>query len=795
MTLDSRLDEISLLCAKSAPLKEIIRAISAAAADEGSESYEIAIKQSCAKASAALLSMRNTGASAKEIMAEASAFIESACRARDAKSNLLNSLTPFMKYSVYGNEAPSGETEAAAAADSILNEFLSNQKYVLEEMEKYLLRCESKNGVDQALDELKRIIHTVKGEAGMLGLNEVSELCHLMEDFIIECRKNSTGCDVQPMFAAKDALAALYLFHSGKGLKKPDTAAAKDMLKNAFARQETKPSKSFVEELLGDEFDAIKQEFLNQAAFTLEDIEKHILQLEHDRSQDKVASLKRLIHTMKGESAAVSLEDISSACHTVEDYIITFGTSVEIDPLLKFKDFVNETALFHLGKRPQRPDFDALRKFYAQEQQKKGATEESIHARENEGNAGADSRLSDTLKVDSVKLDRLIDTIGELVIIEAMLREDLAASDNSHKHIRQLNKITRDLQDLGFGLRMVSLKSTFQKMSRLVRDLSKKSAKIIEFVTSGDDTEMDKGVVEKIGDPLVHILRNAVDHGMDTPEERMRRGKPATGKIELKAFHKAGSIFIEVSDDGNGLDRDKILKKACERGMCAEGAELSDQQVYSMIFQSGFSTAEKVTSVSGRGVGMDVVKRAIESLRGRIEISTQKHRGTKFTIILPLTLAIIEGMVVKTGTERHIIPTLSIMRSMRPEPGMVRNVLGKGEMLYERGTVMPVFRLSRLFNIEGAVNDPCEAILVIVEDKGETAAIMVDSLIQQQVVIKTLGELDIKGKGISGGAILADGRISVILDAGQVIALARGEAASADKMEKLTVIEKGGSDA
>jgi len=392
--------------------------------------------------------------------------------------------------------------------------------------------------------------------------------------------------------------------------------------------------------------------------------------------------------------------------------------------------------------------------------------------------------LKETVKVDAERLDRLVDTIGELVIAETMVvqSEELkrGVSPSFLQTLAQLDKITRELQEMGMALRMVPVSGTFQKMARLVRDLSKKIDKDVDFVMAGEETELDKNVVDSIGDPLVHMVRNAVDHGIEkSQEERVAAGKPAKGRVELRAFHKGGSIYIEVADDGRGLNRDAIFKKAVERGLVEADAELSDKDVYSLIFLPGFSTAEKITEVSGRGVGMDVVKKAIESLRGQVEIQSALGKGSVFSIKLPLTLAIIDGMVVRVGAERYIIPTLSIVMSVSVKVSDLKSVQGRARMLQLQKELIPVFDLRRLFEIApepAALQDgdaQAESLVVVVEDDGVKTGIVIDELLgQQQIVIKSLGDFLKGAPGISGGAIMPDGNVGLILDVGSLVRLA-----------------------
>jgi two-component system chemotaxis sensor kinase CheA len=353
----------------------------------------------------------------------------------------------------------------------------------------------------------------------------------------------------------------------------------------------------------------------------------------------------------------------------------------------------------------------------------------------------------------------------------------IMASGNQalERKVTQTGLIMRQVQELSMSLRMVSIKATFQKMARLVRDLSKKSGKDVEFVMEGEDTELDKSVVENIGDPLIHMIRNAIDHGVeDSVEERIRRGKPARARVTLRAFHKAGSIYIEICDDGRGLDRDAILAKAIRQGMCGEQDKLSEQEIHQFIFAPGFSTAKTITDISGRGVGMDVVKRNIQALRGSVDIHSEPGVGATFSIRLPLTLAIIDGMIVRVGPESYIIPTLSIVESLKPKNDQVETVLGKGELIKVRGALIPFERLSRLFQENGDEINACDGIVIIIEDMlGKRVALLVDEIIgQQQVVIKSLGDGLGTVAGVSGGAIMSDGTVSLILDVNGLIKMA-----------------------
>ena len=389
-------------------------------------------------------------------------------------------------------------------------------------------------------------------------------------------------------------------------------------------------------------------------------------------------------------------------------------------------------------------------------------------------NQGAES----SVRIRTDRLDRLIDTVGELVIAESLVAQDELVVSNSHyefsKKVIRLGKIVRELQDLSMFMRMVPFKSTFQKMARLARDLSRNNGKLVRFITEGEDTEIDRNMIEIISEPLIHLIRNAVDHGIESPDVRKNSGKPEMGTILLKAYHSGGNVIIEIHDDGKGLDRNKIIQKAISKGLIDPDNNMSDQDVFILIFEAGFSTVDKITDLSGRGVGMDVVKKGVESLSGSIDISSRPNQGCTFSIRLPLTLAITDGMLVKVGQEYYIIPTINSQAIFRPTEEMLSSVFERGEMVDFRGNLIPLFRLHRLFDIPGAVEDPTMGLLLVIGSGSSRCAVLVDELLnKQQVVLKSLGEGIGKLKGISGGAILGDGHVGLMLDAGEICSLAR----------------------
>lgn len=373
------------------------------------------------------------------------------------------------------------------------------------------------------------------------------------------------------------------------------------------------------------------------------------------------------------------------------------------------------------------------------------------------------------VKVDTDKLDYLVEMVGELVIAQSLIQHDpdLAGLHNPKllRNVGHLGRITADVQHVAMAMRMIPIRQLFGRMARLVRDLARKSGKQADLVLTGEDTELDRDMVEELADPLMHMMRNSMDHGAEMPDVRIARGKSPVARLELKAYHKGGFINIEVSDDGQGLMRDKILAKAKERGMISAGEHLSDQEIFKFIFEPGFSTADKVTDVSGRGVGMDVVRKHVAKLRGRIDITSVAGKGTTFVIKLPLTMAIIEGLVVGVGEQRYILPIFMVKEMFRPTADALSTVPDGGEMVMVRGSLLPILRLYRRFGVIPTSEDPTESVLVVVEGGRKNFCVQVDQLIgKQEVVIKSLGETFSNVTGVAGGSILGDGRVGLILD-------------------------------
>jgi len=398
--------------------------------------------------------------------------------------------------------------------------------------------------------------------------------------------------------------------------------------------------------------------------------------------------------------------------------------------------------------------------------------------RDNDKPALSAASETSSIRVSIEKVDQLINLVGELVITQAMLAQtasevDPVTYEKLVNGMSTLERNTRDMQESVMSIRMMPISFVFSRYPRVVRDLAAKLDKQVELKTVGEGTELDKGLIEKIADPLTHLVRNSLDHGIESPEKRVAAGKPAKGTITLRAFHQGGNIIIEVSDDGAGLSREKILAKAKERGLPVNDA-ISDQEVWQLIFEAGFSTAEVVTDVSGRGVGMDVVKRNIQAMGGRVEIDSALGVGTRISIRLPLTLAILDGMSVAVGQEIFIIPLTFIVESLQPALVDIKTVSGQGQVVHVRGEYVPVLPLHKVFHIKPKVSELERGIMVILEAEGGKTALFVDELVgQHQVVIKSLETNYRRVQGVSGATIMGDGKVALILDVDALVGMSR----------------------
>ncbi|HOK89194.1 MAG TPA: Hpt domain-containing protein [Candidatus Hydrogenedentes bacterium] len=676
-------------------------------------------------------------------------------------------------------ETTSTEPKPLTGDHDLLRDFIVEAGEHLEAADLHLLELENDASNADAINAVFRAFHTIKGVAGFLALEDIQRLAHQAENLLDQVRKGAVemkGPVVDAAFESVDmlknmvAMVQAALTGGGGLVTPPGMPALLKRLKAAaegkvIPREQDDLSAAGDAPLLGDLL--VSQGIADPASV------ERALAKQREAAPPKLGEvLKReALASSRDIETALSLQENEAQGKKIGEVLVEMGRVAPED--------VERAARKQQELSQQPPKLGEI--LVASGEVRAKDVAQALRTQQQALKGGGETvQVREAVKVDADRLDHLLDMIGELVIAESMVfqSEDLrgVASGALTRHLTQLDKITRELQEMAMSLRMVPIRTTFQKMARLVRDLSKKTGKPVEFSMSGEDTELDKTVVDKIGDPLVHMVRNAVDHGLeDSVEERLAKGKPAAGTVHLSAFHEGGNIHIQVRDDGRGLNKDAILRKAIERGLIREGEPMSERDIFNLIFQPGFSTAKQVTEVSGRGVGMDVVKRNIESLRGQVLIESTPGQGSVFTIILPLTLAIIDGMVVRVGSQRYILPTLSIVQSIRPEAKDLNTVVGSGETLKVHGDLLPLFSLKRVFGLNEGVDRYVDGTVVVVEKDGKRAGLLVDEILgQQQIVIKSLGE-GLQGiPGIAGGAIMPDGLVGLILDVGGIMRLATG---------------------
>jgi two-component system chemotaxis sensor kinase CheA len=577
------------------------------------------------------------------------------------------------------------------------------------------------------------------------------------------------------------------------------------------------------EKLSADDIE-ILTDFISEAEDNLNNIEVSLIELEQEPENAEIINdIFRPIHTIKGVSGFLSLDKINRLSHATEnlldsarsgDFIInhlaTDAILESVDLLKQLIDNVKQgldngyrqddghidveilrdklkRLQISLTKGEKEPLGEILvRKNSLKKQDVEDALEiQKKHPEKKFGEiliedkkiapaqiasalmeqSSVKRRLDSQVKVSTQKLDDLVDYAGELVIAQSMLRQQTMENSALSQTVSQLGQIVNNMQNIAMSMRMIPIKATFMKMIRLVRDLSRKSGKQINLSMTGEETEIDRNVVDALYEPMVHMIRNACDHGIESVEERRKKEKPEQGNIDLRAYHKGGNIVIEIEDDGKGLDREKIMKKAMSTGLITGDEQMTDAQVFNLILSPGFSTANQITDISGRGVGMDVVKEGIEKFRGHLNIESEKGAGSRFIISLPLTLAIIDGMLVRVDGEKYVIPTIAIQKAFRPGADDHFTVEGKGEMVKDRGRLVPLIRLNEVYETSNHVKSVEQSLVVVVESKEERRAFLIDELLgKDEYVIKNLGGNMDDIQGIAGGAILADGKVGLILD-------------------------------
>ncbi len=682
--------------------------------------------------------------------------------------------------------------------NTIRDVFLEEAREILRHLESDLIQLES--GDDPELvNRIFRYIHTIKGSSGIAGFDRVYEFTHSLENLLDMVRNGKIAVDrkiIDLLLESMDWIAAGIF-------EEPDIPRMEELLVRVREyRLEEVPrgeEKALLEPAVrGDQFNF----FLVRASFrpgifesgidpllimedlsSLGDVEQKRVNLKklpefRDMDPEKCyidwTMLLKTKHPLaKVEEVFIFVKDDNDI--TVEDITAEFVDDERFNVMLQERKLGEillkrgiitedelEDVLSTQDESNQKIGDLIVRKGYAAEKDIKYALGEQNRIK---------SRIATTtVRVDTRKLDSLLNLLGEIVISQSSISrisEELEEQQGFRlkNALYAMDRITREFQEQIMAIRMIPIGPTFEQFRRFVRDAAADLKKDIRLDIRGGDTELDKTVIEQIGDPLKHMIRNAIDHGIETPEIREKSGKKRTGSITLNAYHQEGNVYIEIRDDGRGIDRESIRKKAVERGLLKSGEEITDKQAQEFLMMPGFSTAVKVGELSGRGVGMDVVKTNIEALRGSVEMFSDPGKGTTFRIKLPLTLAIIEGMLVRVGVNVYIIPLLSIVESLKPGRDHVKTVEGKGEVILVRGEYIPLVRLYEFFGVDSDITNPWESLVVVVESGNDRLGIMIDDLVgQQQIVIKSLESYITQSRALSGAAILGDGKVALIID-------------------------------
>jgi len=665
----------------------------------------------------------------------------------------------------------------------------------LDIMENGLLNMNPGEADAEEINSIFRAAHSIKGGSGTFGFSGVSDFTHVMETLLDEMRDGRRAVSregINVLLASVDVLRdMLTVAQEGGEVDEERVQASRAELERLLANQESGDASETAS-------DALPEQDGPAASGSSEPIGWKIVFRPHPHLFRTGNDPLRIIREL------ASLGEVDAACDVSglpcvdqiepEDSYLSWELRLhapveksQIDDIFEWVEDDCDFAVIPIlpeGFDPQADIAPAPEESQPEpakqaelmvapppEERRKQADRREAGERRKSAPAKSGGSAASSVRVDTGKIDSLINMVGELVITQSML--GMLGDDFSidklprlREGLAQLERHTRELQESVMQIRMLPISFTFSRFPRLVHDLSQKLGKKIELKLSGENTELDKTVIEKIGDPLVHLVRNSVDHGIELPEERAAAGKSETGTVHLSAEHRGGNIVIEISDDGKGLARDKILDKAIDRGLVREEDHLTDRQIYELIFHPGFSTAEQISDVSGRGVGMDVVRRNINELGGSIEIDSEIGKGSTITIRLPLTLAILDGQTVSIGEETYIVPLVSIIESIQVKQNMLNLVAGKGETFKLRDEYLPIVRLHEIFGVtDPAATDIHEGIIVVVEAGDRKCGLFVDNLLgQQQVVIKSLEANYGKVEGVSGATILGDGSVALILD-------------------------------
>jgi len=674
--------------------------------------------------------------------------------------------------------------------------FFDEAEELLAEMEKLLLAVDISEPDMEDLNAIFRTAHSIKGGASTFGISDMSDVTHFLESLLDNIRKGEmaiTAEHVDAFLIAKDILKMQLNGHKFGAEVDQEAVADVRMMLQSLAQNSTHiapPPKveSYIEKSAGEEYKkCYRIEFPKVADAEIQTIGEELSLL--GESAKEVLDDNRIAFVLNTNATPDDIIAICSFILDPQDLFITEIAQARIpsreenedelgygffDPLdkpdeekLGYGFFEPENPAFALDRSPEEIMKGVVKKI-EKEHAHHVAHDDKNHGKK-DGEKGAANQETTTIRVGIEKVDQLINLIGELVITQAMLEQrssDLDPIEHERllSSVGQLTRNTRDLQQAVMSIRMMPMDYVFSRFPRMVRDLASKLGKKVEFITYGASTELDKGLIERIVDPLTHLVRNSIDHGIEMPEVRRFDGKSEAGRLSLSASHQGGNIVIEVSDDGGGLNREKILAKAHENGLPVTD-NMPDAEVWQLIFAPGFSTAEVVTDVSGRGVGMDVVKRNITNMGGVVDIRSARGFGTTIVISLPLTLAILDGMSIRVGEEVYILPLSCVVESLQPVPDDLKDISGKGTVIKVRDEYLPLISLYQVFGIQPKFTNPCQGIIVILEVEGKRAALFIDELVgQQQVVVKNIESNYKKVPGVSGATILGDGCVALILD-------------------------------
>lgn len=674
----------------------------------------------------------------------------------------------------------------------------------LDQMEQMLLHLDIDTADDEELNAIFRCAHSIKGGAATFGFADVAELTHQMESLLDKLRRHELKPStpmVDVLLESSDALKGLLARHQGAGGDEMDTSSLVERIRVLAAGGSPAPTAPAPARAAPPPppppVAPVAQPSPSAATEGSRKLEIHVGPIDHPEQADAIFDLFRDIAGL-GTIQALASEDKSTRIFAVE----TSSSDSELIDLFAFHVAKENIRIFPAGQSPSNkgaPEEDhgfglfddaphvpapvaAPAPAPASVAQPAAAPAKAVPPTASKGELKPATQAaqleSSTLRVSVSKVDQLINLVGELVITQAMLAQNSRTLDPVMNQqllagLADLDRNTRDLQESVMSIRMIPMSVVFSRFPRMLRDLASKLGKRVELVTHGEATELDKGLIEKITDPLTHLIRNSCDHGIEMPDVRTAAGKPETGTVTLSASHQGGSILIEVKDDGRGLNRDKLIAKAKEKGIEVSD-QITDQEAWQLIFAPGFSTADVVTDVSGRGVGMDVVKKNIASLNGTVEIESREGKGMKVMVRLPLTLAIMDGMSVRVSDEVYILPLSSVVESFQVKPGEINTVAQGAQLVKVREEYMPVIELERVFEVPRKDYTSANSIMVVIEAEGQRVAVMVDELLgQQQVVIKNLESNYRKVNNVSGATILGDGKVALILDTSGLIRRSR----------------------